>query len=193
MKNHCNAVLLFFVLLALVPHLNSQATRKSHEQCLKLVPGDWGPNFGAQWHENEARYWACRLGRTPETVRALQKTAEVEGFMQDIVVASPDGISIVVIEEIQGTANCHIFSALSNTSGNWRRVWDGPERLPSDYEGKYCTGLAGAIRVLVRSDVLTLDIPDCTDTDVQPGASCKHVTWTKESYRWNGKTFVRSK
>jgi hypothetical protein len=193
MKSHRSAILLFFLSIALVPQANSQVAKRSHEQCLKLVPGDWGPNFGAQWRENEARYWACRLGQTPDTVRAWQEAAEVEGFVQDIAVASPGGTSVVVIEEVQGTASCHIFSALSKTSGNWRRVWDGPERLPGDDEGKYCTGPAGAIRMRVGSDVLTLDVPDCADTDVQPGANCKHVTWTKESYRRNGRTFARSR
>src|SRR5437660_2998326 len=186
------AVLLLLVLIMVaVRNLYSQKARKSHEQCLKLVPGDWGPNFGAEWHDNEARYWACRLGETPDTVRTWQKVAGIEGFMQDIVIASIDGTPVVLIEEIQGTAYCHIFTALSKAAGTWRRIWDGPERLPGEDEGQYCTANTGAIKVRVRGKELTLEIPDCVDANPEPNAKCEHVTWTTENYRWDGKTFVR--
>jgi hypothetical protein len=45
----------------LVPfaQLSAQMPQKSHEDCLKLVPGDWGANFGEKWKQHEAVYWGC--------------------------------------------------------------------------------------------------------------------------------------
>ncbi|HVN20387.1 MAG TPA: hypothetical protein VMU05_16500 [Dongiaceae bacterium] len=181
-------VTIFAVLIS--PTLFSQSSAKSHEECLKLVPGEWGPNFGVQWRANEARYWACRLGEQPDTVRAWQKAADVDGFMQDVLIAHIDGDSVVLIEEIQGTANCHIFTALMQSSDTWHRVWSGPERLPGDEEGKYCTGPAGAIKLHARGKDLTLETPDCADASTQPARGCKHVTWRIERFHWDGQTFV---
>jgi len=185
------AVSLLLLVLVAARNLYPQAVGKSHEQCIKLVPGDWGPNFGDRWRGNEARYWACRQGEAADTVRAWQKAAQVEGFIQNVVIAHIDNTRVVIVEEIQGTAHCHVFSALSQTSGAWLRVWDGPERLPGDDEGKYCTGSGGAIKVSTRGNELTLDIPDCRDDLAEPDVSCRHLEWKKEHYRWDGKTFVR--
>ena len=57
---------------------------KSHEECLKQVPGDWGPNFGKEWHKNEAIYWGCRLGMPSQTVASWQKALDEMGMAQEI-------------------------------------------------------------------------------------------------------------
>ena len=82
------------------------ARPKSHTDCIKRVPGDWGPNFGEQWHHNEALYWGCRLGVSSETVAAWQKAADLGGMVHHISVAVVQGQKLMVIEELSGSAHC---------------------------------------------------------------------------------------
>jgi hypothetical protein len=44
----------------------------------------WGPNFGDKWHDNAARYWACRNGVPVETIRAWQLVADEEDMATEI-------------------------------------------------------------------------------------------------------------
>jgi hypothetical protein len=57
--NSARFMLFAVVAFCLVPfaQLSAQMPQKSHEDCLKLVPGDWGANFGEKWKQHEAVYW----------------------------------------------------------------------------------------------------------------------------------------
>src|ERR1700722_18480706 len=83
----------------------AQQELKSHEQCIKEVSGNWGPNFGDQWHRNEAHYWACRNGVTVETIQAWQHTADELGMAHEIQPVTVAGQKLVLFVEDEGTAN----------------------------------------------------------------------------------------
>src|SRR5260370_7011072 len=65
-------VLLMLLCLFFVPQIYGQARVKSAAEWAKLVPGNWGANFGQEWHEHEAVYWGCRLGASSEAFKNWQ-------------------------------------------------------------------------------------------------------------------------
>jgi hypothetical protein len=156
--------------------LDAQTVGKSHEECLKLVPRDWGPNFGVQWHHNEAIYWGCRLVVPTESVERWQQVADVSGMIQKILPATIEKQEFVFIEEMEGSAHCYSVSALMKTLKGWERIWSiGGEQ--------YCTVTCPPIRMKTRGSYLTLELPSPSDE------KCTHISWRKENYLWNGKTF----
>jgi len=80
----------------------AQQKPKSHEECLKLVPGDWGPKFGAQWHQKEAVYWACRNGVSISTAKAWQKAADESDMASEITPVTVKGQKLVLFVEDSG-------------------------------------------------------------------------------------------
>lgn len=72
---HITRFVLFVVALSwfISPaRLSAKKLQRSHDDCLKLVPGDWEPNFGEEWKQHEAVYWGCRLGASVETIQQWQ-------------------------------------------------------------------------------------------------------------------------
>jgi hypothetical protein len=179
---------LFVVLLlsALAIGALAQQKPKSHEQCIKEVPGDWGPNFGDQWHRNEARYWACRDGVSVETIQAWQKAADEEDMASEIKPAILAGQRLVLFVKDGGTANCYGLSVLRQVGSNWVNAWELPTRK-GDEEGYYCAGRCPALQASTKDEILTVRSASSNDPNDE---SCKHVRWESERFRWDGSTFV---
>ena len=172
-------------LLAAVTSLLGQ-TPKSHEECIKSVPGDWGANFGKEWHHNEALYWGCRLGVLSETVAMWQKAANEMGMAQQITTSKVEGQDLVLIEEMDGSAHCFDVKVLVHLDGDWKIAW----RLPVARNSMdYCTGACPALRAEIAGRVLTIESPVSADPKEDTTFSCRHVTWRKETFRWTGTTF----
>lgn len=165
-----------------------ESSGKSHQECLKRLPSSWGRNFGEEWRKNEAAYWACRLGVATETVQVWQTAADVRGMIQDLLPATIDNQSVVLVEEIQGTAGCHFFKALRQTDGVWHEVWRLPQGK-TEPPMRYCTLACPAIRMRVYDEELILEVPGTSDPNEDVTLSCKHVVWQKERYQWNGRAF----
>lgn len=174
----------FFLLVlfcfALSPCLYGQTVGHSHEECIKLVPGNWGPNFGEEWHQRETVYWGCRLGTSAETIRVWQQAANVSGMTQDIIPTTIEKQEIVLIEQMEGTMRCYDFLALKKTAKGWEQIWS----LGGD---EYCTAPCPPVRMKTFGAYLTLESPIASDD------KCQHVSWRKEQFLWNGKTFVPTK
>src|ERR1051326_4322653 len=117
----------------------AQQKPKSHEQFLKQVPGDWGPNFGDKWHQNEALYWACRNGVTAETIKAWQKAAEEQDMATEIKPVTVARQKLVLFVEDSGTANCYGLTVLLQVGTTWVKAWELPSRKGEE-EGYYCAG-----------------------------------------------------
>jgi hypothetical protein len=164
--------------------LCAQDLRKSHEECLKLVPGDWGPNFGEEWKQNEAVYWGCRLGVPVETIKEWQQFSS--GMIQDLIPIRIGEEQIVLIESMEGSAHCFSIDALRKTAKGWQVIWSPPSS-PDTMD--YCTLTCPAIRIRADGKNLVLELPETSDRKEDPTYSCKHVKWKKERYLWDGQTY----
>lgn len=155
-----------------------------------MVPGDWGaegPNFGTEWHKNEAIYWGCRLGVTSETVASWQKASEELGMAQEISLARIQGRDLVVIEEVAGDAHCFDLTVLAKVNEAWELVW----RLPIARNSMdYCTEACPAVKAKISANILTIESPQSSDPNEDTTFTCKHVTWRKRNFRWTGTTFA---
>ena len=176
----------FFAIGFFVPltSLSAQDLRKSHEACLKLVPGDWGPNFGEEWKQNEAVYWGCRLGVPVETVKEWQRFSF--GVIQDLIPVKIGEEQIVLVESMEGSAHCFSIDALRKTAKGWEVIWSPPSS-PDSMD--YCTLACPAIRIRPDGKNLVLELPETSDPKEDPTFSCKHVKWKKEKYLWDGQTY----
>ncbi len=164
--------------------LSAQILRKPHEDCMKLVPGDWGPNFGAVWQQHEAVYWGCRIGVSEETIRQWQQFSS--GMIQDLIPVTIGKEQIVIIESMEGSAHCYEIGALQKTAKGWELIWSPPSTPDSMH---YCTLACPPIRIKALGKNLTLQDPYTSDSKEDQTLSCKHVKWHKESYRWDGRTY----
>jgi hypothetical protein len=166
------------------PHLSAKQPQKSHEDCLKLVPGDWGPNFGDEWKQHEAVYWGCRLGVPVETIHEWQDFGS--GMIADLIPVTVDNMQIVIVESMEGSAHCYTISAVRKSQKGWKSIWSPPSN-PESMD--FCTLACPGIRIRVRGKILTLETPGSSDPKEDQTTSCKHIKWNKETYRWNGQTY----
>jgi hypothetical protein len=180
-------VIALFCFISL-PQLSAQTISRSHEDCLKLVPGDWGPNFGEEWRQHEGVYWGCRLGVPVETIKAWQEV--VSGNIQGLIPVTIDKQQLVLVEDRDGSANCFTIRALKKTPKGWEQIW-GASSDPDTMD--YCTLACPAIKMTVQGKNLTLEFPETSDPKEDQTFSCKHVRWKKETYRWNGQTYQSTK
>jgi hypothetical protein len=164
----------------------AQQNPKSHEECIKQVPGDWGPNFGDKWHQNEAVYWACRNGVTAETIKAWQKAAEELDMASEIKPATVRGQKLVFFVKDGGSANCYGLTVLRQVGTTWIKAWELPTRK-GDEEGYYCAGECPALEATTTGEILTVLSASSSDPSDN---HCKHVRWEREQFRWNGGTFL---
>jgi hypothetical protein len=164
----------------------AQQKPKSHEQCLKQAPGDWGPNFGDKWHQNEAVYWACRNGVSAETIKAWQQAAEEQDMATEIKPVTVTGQKLVLFVEDGGTANCYGLTVLRQVGTTWIKAWELPSRK-GDEEGYYCAGNCPGLEAATTGDILTVRSASSSDPNDN---HCKHVRWETERFRWNGSTFL---
>jgi hypothetical protein len=162
----------------------AQQKPKSHEACIKQVPGDWGPNFGAEWHQNEALYWACRDGVSVSTVEAWQKAVGEYGMAHEFTPVTVKGQKLVLFVEDQGSANCYGLSVLRRAGGAWTLAWRLTWKTPDGEDGEYCTGNCPGIKAHMKGEILTVQSPTSSDD------RCKHVSWHNQRFRWNGSTFA---
>jgi hypothetical protein len=158
--------------LFFVPQIYGQARVKSAAECAKLVPGNWGANFGQEWHEHEAVYWGCRLGASSEAVKNWQ---DPFGIIQDLQLASINGQEFAFVEHMEGTEHCYSFKVFRKTNGAWEQVW---QKASEDF----CMVACPPIRMAVLAPNLILQPPRSSDP------RCKDV-FSSEEYRWNGKGF----
>jgi hypothetical protein len=184
--NSTRFVLFAVVVLSFIPYtrLSARESQKSHEDCLKLVPGDWGANFGEEWKQHEAVYWGCRLGVSVETLHEWQHFAS--GMIADLIRVTIDDEQIVIVESMEGSAHCYSISAVRKAQKGWKPIWSPPSD-PDSME--FCTLACPRIRIKVRGKSLTLETPESSDPKEDQTISCKHVKWNKETYRWNGQTY----
>jgi hypothetical protein len=166
----------------------AQNTPMSHEQCIKAIPGDWGPNFGDEWHRNESLYWGCRLGVPAETVATWQKAAEEFGMAQDIIPVTVKGKDLVILEEMDGSAHCFKVKVLKRVGAVWSLAWELPS-APDSMD--YCSLACPSLRVLISSNVLTVSSPTTSNPSEDMSETCKSVSWHNERFRWNGSSFER--
>lgn len=172
------------LLLFLASFAAAQRKPKSHEECIKQVPGDWGPNFGDEWRRNEALYWACRLRRSAATVRAWQRATGETGMADDIKLVTIRGQQLVVFVEMEGTAHCFDVKILRRDKASWILAW----KLPSTV-ANICTGTCPALRADARGEILTIEVPVPSDPNEDRAYSCRQYRWSRERFRWNGSTF----
>ncbi|HEV2401009.1 MAG TPA: hypothetical protein VGS27_29010 [Candidatus Sulfotelmatobacter sp.] len=156
----------------------AQQKPRPHEQCIKQVPGDWGPNFGDKWHDNEARYWACRNGVPVETIKAWQRAADEEDMATEIKPVTVDGQNLVLFVKDGGTANCYSLSVLRQAGNTWTNAWEMPTRKGDD-EGYYCTGHCPALEARTDGEILTVRSASSSDPNDE---SCKHVHWANDGF-----------
>jgi hypothetical protein len=187
-KNRSVVSLGSLLICVLTTGLYCQTAGNSHQECLEGLPSSWGSNFGPEWHKNEAAYWACRLGVDSKTVETWKKAANLRGMFQDLLPVTIGNQRVVIVEEVQGTAGCHDFKALTQANGVWQQVWELP-RGETDPPMRYCTLSCPAIRLKVDRRDLILEIPGTSDPQEDMTFSCKHIDWHQERYRWNGKSF----
>ena len=154
--------------------VSAQTKGKLHEECIELVPGDWGTNFGAEWHQHEAVYWGCRLAVSPDAVQSWQ---DPDGMIQDVRLAAINKQEFAFVEHLEGSLNCDSFAAFRKAGRGWESVWEqgGPD---------YCMGACPSIKVTVVSSNLVLRAPRSNNPD------CKGMG-IREEYRWDGTTFER--
>jgi hypothetical protein len=171
-----------------LPQLSAQTIGKSHEDCLKLVPGDWGSNFGEDWKQHESVYWGCRLGASVETIKQWQQFSS--GMIQDLIQVTIGKEQIVLIESMEGSAHCFEISALRKTPKGWESVWSPPSN-PDSMD--YCTLACPPVRIKASGKHLTLENPQTSDPKEDQTFSCKHLRWCKETYHWDGHTYQPAK
>jgi hypothetical protein len=188
-KAICLLAMTVICLSASAVRIKAQVAPRSHEECMKLVPGDWGPNFGEQWHEHEAVYWGCRLGVPAQTVTEWQQVADVEGMIQDLIPKAIRKKDLVLIEEMEGSAHCYQFIALEKTAGGWKQIWSAPAADSMDY----CTLTCPPIKMRFRRNDLILEIPYTSNPKEDATFSCKSLKWESEIYHWDGHTFKPTK
>jgi hypothetical protein len=164
----------------------AQRKPQSHEQCIKQVPGDWGPNFGDEWHEHEALYWACRNGVTVETIKTWQRAAEEEDMAAEIKPVALSRENLVLFVKDGGTANCYGLSVLRKVGSAWTKAWNLPTRR-GDEEGIYCAGSCPGLQTSVSGEILTVRSASSSDPNDK---RCKRFHWESERFRWNGTTFI---
>jgi hypothetical protein len=167
-----------------------EENRKNSDQCLKTLPSDWGPNFGTQWRKNEAAYWSCRLAVPVRTVELWQNAAELEGSIQDVERSPMKGQEVVVIQEIQGSANCNVFSVLSGRGDKWRKEPNAPQAEANEPMG-FCTLACPAIKITLIHQNLTLTVPISDDPKEDTIQPCKNPKWKHYAYRWEDGVFQR--
>lgn len=172
-------------MLTLASLVFAQQKPRPHEQCLKEVPADWGPNFGEKWHENEARYWACRDGVPVETVKVWQAAAEEHDMATEIKPVTVDGQKFVLFVEDSGTANCYGVSVLRQRGIAWQKIWDLPSKK-GDQE-PYCAGQCPGLEAGMTGRILKIRSASTSDINDE---ECKRVQWATERFRWDGATFL---
>jgi hypothetical protein len=164
----------------------AQQGPRTHAECIKQVPGDWGPNFGDEWHQNEALYWACRDGVAVSTVEAWQKGIGEYGMAQEITVVGVKGKEFVLFIDGGGSANCYGLNVLRKAGSQWRVVWTLSTENGAD-EGEYCAGSCPALKAHLSGETLTVQSPETGDDN------CRRYRWHVQRFRWTGMTFVRLK
>lgn len=182
MRNALTGMLLLLFVASLA---FAEQKPKTHEECIKQVPGDWGPNFGAEWHYNEASYWACRNGVSVATVEVWQKAAGEEGMADDIKPFTLGRQKLVLFVEGEGSANCQGLSILKQARGAWTIAWTMTWKMPTgeDDEHEYCTGNCPGLKTQMNGEILTVQSPTSSDDQ------CKRLRWHKQRFSWNGSTF----
>ena len=166
----------------------AQNRPRSHEECLNEVPGDWGWNFGDEWHKNEALYWGCRLGIPAETVATWQKAAEEVGMAQDIIPVNVKGQELVILEEMDGSLHCFEVKVLKRVGSSWSVTWELPASADSM---TYCSLACPSLKVSMSGGVLTVSSPTISNPSEDMSVSCKSVSWRNERFRWNGSSLER--
>jgi hypothetical protein len=186
LKQTTGLVLLAVALSYFIPptRVSAQTVRKSHEDCLKLVPGDWGTNFGEEWKQHEAVYWGCRLGVPVESISEWQRFSS--GMIQDLIPLTIGNEQVVLIESMEGSAHCFSISALRKTPKGWESIWSPPS-IPENMD--YCTLSCPPIRMKPHGKNLRLELPEASDPKEDQSFSCKSVKWRKETYHWDGQTY----
>jgi hypothetical protein len=161
--------------------LEAQTAKKADKDCLRLTESDWGPNFGEQWHRNEAIFWGCKLGIPAETVADWQKVDKSSGMIQDAILTNFHGAAIVILELVEGSTSCFSFVALQRSSSGWSRVWEDSGASNST---DYCAVNCPAFKMKVKGLLLVLSIPQSRNAEV-----CDPIDWREYRYHWDGHTF----
>jgi hypothetical protein len=174
------------VVLAALPLVAEQP--QSHQACLAKVPGGWGPNYSEQWHANEAKYWACRLGTTVEELHAWQSLLGKDyGMLQNVIVRKVNDDDLVLLHTTDGSAHCQDVTALKKAQGSWSVAWNLPKEPDSM---QYCTMRCPAIRVeLHKQGSLIVGEPWPSNPKEDTTFSCKSPLWRLTRFQWNGTTF----
>lgn len=173
----CGLRLLLFVLFCtpFAQRLCAQTPARSDSDCRKLVPRDWGSNFGEEWHQHEAVYWGCRLGAPPEAVKEWRETAQITGMIQNVVRGAIDKQDFIFLEQVEGTMRCYSFYALKKGSTGWEKVWE-------EASDSYCMMTCPPVRMRILSSYVLLNLPNSSSLE------CRH-RFDRKKYLWNGKTF----
>jgi len=87
--------------------------------------------------------------------------------------------------------HCAEFTALVADSSGWKSTWLWPKK-GHDSDPDRCTMECGAIKVDLKGDHLSLEVPASTDPDEALTRNCKHRKWAAKGFYWNGSTFIRS-
>jgi len=163
-----------------------KAKMHDHAHCISRLPQNWGPNFGPEWRENEAKYWACRLAVPFKVTQSWQSNIDSDGAIQDIQLTHFRKSQAAVVAESSGSAHCYSFFLLQQSSGGEWRLASKLEA--SDKEPmRFCTLSCPAIKMTVTESTISLRLPSPSDPNEDASRTCTKPVWASKSYRWDGK------
>ncbi len=132
------------------------------------------------WRTDERAYWSCRLGIPQENLAEALEAADLENKIERLTPFRIGRTNFLMIDDIGGTAGCHNFTIVAQSSAGWREVWELPER-----PGHAHCGFVSSPQIRLDGQVFTLRLPRSAVRDRDP-IEFPSETW---AYRWTGNSF----
>jgi hypothetical protein len=132
------------------------------------------------WRSDERAYWSCHLGIPQENLAEALEAADLENKIERLTPFKIGRTNFLMIDDIGGTADCHNFTIVAQSSTGWRNIWELPERPGHAYCGFF---RSPQIRFDGRG--FRLRLSQSYLPEMQPPISPPE-TW---AYRWTGHSF----
>lgn len=132
------------------------------------------------WRSDERAYWSCRLGIPQQNLAEALEAADLANKIERLTPFKIGRTNFLMIDDIGGTADCHNFTIVAQSSAGWRKIWELPERP----DHAHC-GFVSSPQFRLDGQVFTLRLPESNVTERVPIASPPE-TW---AYRWTGHSF----
>ena len=132
------------------------------------------------WRSDERAYWSCRLGIPQENLAEALEAADLSNKIERLTPFKIGRTNFLMIDDIGGTADCHNFTIVAQSSAGWREIWELPE-----HPGYAHCGFVSSPQIRLDGQVFTLRLPESNVRERMPIASPPE-TW---AYRWTGHSF----